>query len=340
MRSAVFARYASGLGALLIAVAGCGGGANSPGVATGIPPAQPPQKAQYKSYMLPQARSAKYLLYASSFYYGLVHVFDFRRRTDVGLIAGLNEPTGQCVDANGDVWIAQADGHEVVEYPRASLKQIRVVQTSARPFGCAVAPNGDLAVANFDEGSAPGNVEIFKNGSGTPATYTCGSFGYYPFSPGYDDKGNLFVEALESLGKDTVGLCMLAAGGETLHPVSTDLSFRQGGGAMWDGKYMTLGATGPDPVSRFSTTLYRVTISPSGGLTRVGTTLIRRARIPQPFILGAKNTPENMQQGTVLVGPDDYHVTRWKYPSGVKSSVPYVMVPNEVPFGESISISI
>ena len=87
----------------------------------------------------------------------------FERRTDVGLIAGLKRtyrPVRRC--QTGDVWIAQADGHEVVEYPRASLKQIRVVQTSARPFGCAVAPNGDLAVANFDEAARPVTSRFFK----------------------------------------------------------------------------------------------------------------------------------------------------------------------------------
>lgn len=341
MRNVGFARHAAGLATLLIAIAGCDGATNTtPRSQAGLPPAASAQKPQYTSYMFPQARNAKYLLYASSFYYGLVHVFDFRKRTEVGLIAGLTEPTGQCVDAQGDVWIALADPHEVVEYPRASLKQIRVVRTSARPFGCSVAPNGDLAVANFDEGSAPGNVEVFKNGSGTPATYTCGGFGYYPFSPGYDDEGNLFVEGLVSLGVTKVGVCVLPAGGNSLNPVSFAPPLHYGGSSMWDGEYMTIGDVYHDQSFRDSTILYRVSLSPSGGLTKIGATLIRRSNLRQAFILGTKNTPANEGQGSVVVGPDNYHITRWKYPSGVKSSVPYVMVPNEVPFGESISIGI
>jgi hypothetical protein len=46
----------------------------------------------------------------------------------------------------------------------------------------------------------------------------------------------------------------------------------------------------------------------------------------------------NDEEGTVVIGPDEYRITRWKYPTGVKSSVPYVMVPSEIPFGEAISI--
>ena len=327
-------------GALLAAVAGCAGSSGQIAGSSALPRALPASRGHSQSYMLPQARNAKYLLYVSSFYYGIVHVFDFRTRAVVGEINGFNEPTGQCVDAKGDIWIAEADGHQVVEYPRASLKQIRAVQTYARPFGCSVAPNGDLAVADFDEGSAPGDVEVFKNGSGKPVVYKCNGFGYYPNSPGYDDKGNLFVEGLVSLQQDQIGLCVLPAGGSSLNPVDAGIAFHEGGGAMWDGKYMTLADVFHDQNFRDSTAIYRVSTTASGGITWVGTTVLRDTRIPQPFILGTKNTPVNLQQGFVLVGPDNYHITRWKYPSGVKNSVPYVIEPNDVPFGESISIGI
>jgi hypothetical protein len=340
MRIFGFGRCTVGLGALLIVVVGCGGSSSRIQGLANLPPAASTDSGSFKSYMLPQARDAKYLLYVSSFFFGIVHVFDFRTRKEVGLIAGFNEPTGQCVDANGDIWIAQADGHEVVEYPRASLAQIRSVQTNARPFGCSVAPNGDLAVADFDEGSAPGDVEVFKGGAGAPTVYTCNGFGYYPNSPGYDDKGNLFVEGIVSLQQNTAGVCVLAAGGNSLNPESTDFQLHLGGSAMWDGRYMTLADINQGRSFRDSTLIYRVSISSSGSLTKVGTTKIPHSNMRQAFILGAKNTPINERQGTVVVGPDGYHITRWKYPSGVKNSVPYVLVPNEVPFGESISIKI
>jgi hypothetical protein len=337
MRIFSLARYAVGSATVLAILAACGAGT---GLESGVgsPAVQPANRSDIKSYMLPQARSAKYLLYASSFFFGAVHVFDLKKDVEVGTIAGFTEPTGQCVDAKGDVWIALADPYSVVEYPRASLREIRSLHTDGRPFGCSVAPNGDLAVANFDQrDGSPGNVDVFKNASGSPTKYTCSGLGYY-LSPGYDNNGNLFVEAWVSLGQTKVGVCMLPAGGNTLAPASINVALHYGGGAMWDGKYMTLTDRYDDPSFRYSTLIYRVTVSGSGGLTVVGKTLLLKSNISQPFLLGSKNTPVNQTEGPLLVGPDNYHVTEWSYPSGKKRGVPFVMVPSEVPFGESISI--
>jgi hypothetical protein len=333
-----FARYASGLGAALIALAGCGGAGSPPAGVPEAPSGTAPAKESFKSYMLPQARTAKRLLYVSSFYYGIVHVFDYETHAAVGLIAGLEEATGQCVDGKGDVWISLADPQEVVEYPRASLKQIRAVHTSARPFGCSVAPNGDLAVANFDEGSSPGSVQVFKPGSDSPATYTCSGFGYYPFSPGYDDENNLYVEAEVSLQETTVGLCELPAHGNALAPVTVNVPLHYGGSAMWDGTNMTISDVSQSQSYRDTSYIYRVAASPSGGLTVVGTTEFPNSNVKQPFIVGWKNTPLNRKTGGIVVAGSNNHIAKWTYPDGRRKGVPFKMVPAEVPFGQAVSI--
>ena len=337
MRVFNFGRYAVGLITAAFLFSACTAGGGQTAYNVGPPATTSIQKGSQQSYMLPRAQVAKQLLYVSSFYFGRVHVYDYHAQSEVGEITGLGQPTGQCVDAKGDVWISQADPHLVVEYPRASLRQIREVQTFARPFGCSVSPNGDLAVAEFDRGSAPGDVEVFKNGSGRGTMYACNGFSYYPNSPGYDDKGNLFVEGLESLQQNVTGVCLLPAGGNVLAPVNFGVALHDGGGAMWDGKYMTLADVELNG-GKATTTIYQVTINASRGLTVAGSTVLANSSLHQPFILGGKNTPVNVHQGHAVVGPDNYHVGEWTYPAGVKKGVPFEFYPREIPFGESISI--
>lgn len=340
MKDIRFARYASILGGVLVGLSGCGGAGSPPSLLPERPSMTAPAKESFKSYMLPQARTAKRLLYVSSFYYGIVHVFDYDTHASVGLIAGLQEATGQCVDGKGDVWISLADPQEVVEYPRASLKQIRVVHASARPFGCSVAPNGDLAVANFDEGSSPGNVQVFKPGSDSPATYTCSGFGYYPFSPGYDDKNNLYVEAEVSLQQTTVGLCELPAHGNVLAPVALNVPLRHGGSAMWNGTNMTISDVSRSQSYQDTSYIYAVAASPSGGLTVVGTATFPNSNFMQPFIVGRKNTPVNRKTGGIVLAAANHRIAKWTYPDGRREGAPFKMVPREVPFGQAVSIGL
>jgi hypothetical protein len=120
---------------------------------------------------------------------------------------------------------------------------------------------------------------------------------------------------------------------------------------MWDGKYLTL--TDQDYLGQGETAIYRVTENASGKLTAVGHTLLsdgcdgnNNAQVPQPFIVGMKNTPVNTTEGNTVVGPNilcgsngsgsvfDY----WKYPAGGNPTFS-LQPPPKQPVGESVSIA-
>jgi hypothetical protein len=69
------------------------------------------------------------------------------------------------------------------------------------PVSCAVDPTtGNLAVTNvLTTGSEAGNVETYKNASGTPTPLTCPGDVRYFFA-GFDGKGDLMVSGINSVG--------------------------------------------------------------------------------------------------------------------------------------------
>jgi hypothetical protein len=325
-----------------VLLSGCGGSQTAttnvvpPGVATAG------YAAQNGSWMLRYAKTLNKLVYVSEWPHGPVSVYDYQTGTLVGQLEGFNEPTGFCVDAAGDVWIAQADGQSVTEYAHGGSSPIKTLHTSGRAFGCSVSPNGDLAVANFDVGSAPGSIQVFKNASGSPKQYTCPGYGYYE-PPGYDGKGNLYVEVLASLRELAFGACRLPSGGSALQPVKVNVTINSGGSVMSDGKYITL--TEVNYKNTYTTAIYQTKESRSGDLTVVGTTVLvdglgRPAGGWQPFILGKRNTPDNTQQSHQVVGLSDSVVSYWSYPRGGRpaKSFPSAFFTTLSPFGEAVSI--
>lgn len=217
-----------GIGLAVVLLAGCGDQAVMTGTPQGLVRAD---AAPDVSWMSPEAERVHKLIYVSEFLEGTALVYDYQTGEREGKLTGFNEPTGQCVDAAGNVWIAQADGQSVTEFAHGGRTPLKTLSTSGRAFGCSVSPNGDLAVANFDVGSAPGSIQVFKKASGPPQQYTCPGYGYYS-PPGYDGKDNLYVAALVNLRTTVYGVCMLPAGGSALEPVKVSVTINDAGSVM------------------------------------------------------------------------------------------------------------
>lgn len=289
------------------------------------------------------------LLYVSDWYTDDVLVYNYNTGELLGAITGLNVPYGQCVNANGDVWIAELDGASVIEYPRGGTRPLKILITNGRPIGCAVASNGDLAVANLDTWNGSdyeaGNIQVFKKASRVAQQYECSnSFFYYP--PGYDNKGNLYVQTTTNAG--TNGVCELPSNARSLRSVNVNAHIYFGGSVMWDGRYITL--TDLEYSGGSTTAIYQAaetsTAAAYGNLEIVGATDLNDncrgdyVNIIQPFIVGNRNTPVNHTQGDTVVGGNlwcNARVDYWRYPSGGYPIKELFSAPQQ-PEGQSVSI--
>ncbi len=301
-----------------------------------------------KSWMLPEAKTIKRLLYISddgNSSAGQVLVYDYNSGDLVGTLSGFQRPWGQCVDSKGDVWIADLDADTVSEYAHGGITAIGSVRAIS-PGGCAISTNGDLAVTAQSR-SGPDELEIWKNARGEPSIYsnnTC----YELLTPAYDDRGNVLVEGgfAYSSSDERWDPCELLARSSQLAVATLDHSLGDGGGAVWDGRNIVLTLTR----SRGSTELLRIAIGRSGALRVVGKTKLAGddpacknfpSVVGLPFVVGDKNTPVNRTRGSAIVGADICPESRfgyWHYPSG---GAPFRALGSQPmqPSGSAVSIA-
>jgi len=246
-----------------------------------------------------------------------VDVFNYSNGKHVGTIAGFGLVDGMCVDAKGDVWITNFSNASVVEFAHGGVTPIQTLSAKPDPTGCSINPiNGDLAVGNF--GRSAGFVQVFKHANGNNQHLYVNTQCWGPAALGYDSKGNLFVEAYNP--SYVVVICELRFQGGKLQIDSFDQSIDLPDGAMWDGKYLML-ADQRDGDSY----LYRVKLPHEGVVKTVGVTTLTDQNcegtyVLGPFVVGAKNTPVNDVEGTIVVGDDlscnPTRVNYWAYPPG------------------------
>jgi hypothetical protein len=289
------------------------------------------------SWISPAAKDIRKLLYVAGAVTNTVYVYDYKTHDLVGELTGFDQPSGECVDSKGDIWITSYASTAVTEYahggktPLTTLTAAQTLQTS-----CSIDPaTGNLAVGMFN-----GVLQVWKNGRGTPKIYTsseCPEF----WSPGYDDKGNLFMEAA---GNGTaVWVCELPHGGSSLQHIPINWTISYGSGTMWDGKYMAF-ADQSFEGRGLQSGVYQAKLDLLGSLRLVGETAFPdpcgNSDVLAPFIVGRKNTPDNAQQGTVAIGSNNSCLTNvdfWKYPAGGDPT--YVLkAPDNVTYGTAVSI--
>jgi hypothetical protein len=142
------------------------------------------------------------------------------------------------------------------------------------PASCAVnKATNDLAVTNIESTSGgPGSVMVFKNSTGTPTTYTNPSL-YLYFFDGYDNKGNLFFDGMDS-SRVVSYFAELPAGSSNTQLITlSGATLTVAGMIQWYnvGNYIALGDQACGGVS--SACIYWITVSGSTG-TNLGTTTL------------------------------------------------------------------
>ncbi len=278
------------------------------------------------------------LLYVADDSTNDVYVYDYRSDEQVGQLTGFDGPFGMCVDAKGDVYVANFDAGTVAEYAHGGTTAINVYDSGGEPIGCAVDAAGDLAVTSFD----PGEVTVYTGGNPNDAsTYSNADCGFI-WSMGYDDKGNLV-----GIGESSSNyFCAVLAGSKSMQTLEADFTIAFAGGTMWDGKHFAF--ADQELGGQFQTGIIRAKLSGTT-LTKVGETALsddcysNYVDVVNPFIVGKKNTPVNHKQGTVVLGPNLWctdagttAVDYWHYPAG---ALPFKRLSAlEDPYGAAASI--
>jgi len=173
-----------------------------------------------------------------------VTVYSFFKRKLVAVLTDFTQPMGECVDANQNVYIADYGAHQIVEYAHGGSKPIKTIDDSPdSPYACSVDPTtGNLAVANNDGASQPGNIAIW-NGSGQRTTYTDATLFNFE-GCAYDDNGNLLVTNGYVQYPYQTYFAWLPKSGSKLIDITLFNLFgsKWGGveGIQWDGRYFVI----------------------------------------------------------------------------------------------------
>lgn len=309
-----------GLLVALLLLAGCGG---SMGSALTPPSSQGAGFGRHGSWMSPLASGKSKLLYVSAFNGSDVTVYDYPSGNQMGTLTGFSSPSGQCVDAKGDVYIANLDNGVVDEYAHGGTSPIKTFTTSGAAFGCSVDKAGDLAVTDFLGPSySAGSVTVFPEGSATGVVYSDPTDCYYIWNAGYDDKGNLVMIA-ENQGSEAVTFCAVLKGAKSLTTLTASgFTIYSPDSTMWDGKYIALGDQqlgGGLQSGMIEATLSGSTLTSHGQVLLGDTCDGGYSHVIQPFIVGHKNTPLNKKQSKVVVGGNQFcaaDLRFWHYPAG------------------------
>jgi hypothetical protein len=255
------------------------------------------------NWISPDKKKKSDLAYISDYGAGIVYFYDYtagKIGSEAGSISsGISGPQGLCSDKKGDVYIANTNDSNVLEYAHGSTTLKNTLSATGQyPVGCAVSKKGNLAVSNIESTSgADGNVLVFTKAKGTPASYTCSNLTRY-FFPAYDAKGNLYVDGETSGG--SFGLCELPKGSNTMENISVSSPPTFPGGVSWDGKYV-------DVNDQSSAKIDQYTIS--------GTTATLEGSVS---LSGASDVDQDTVFGGYVIGPDagDATVELWAYPAG------------------------
>jgi hypothetical protein len=186
-----------------LVLAGCSAGGSQPRFGPSAANAQPkaPISERHRdrrmSWIRPEASRSDLLYVSSNRSPAGVFVFSYPQLQLVGTLTGFHSPQGLCVDARGDVWVTDPGNQEIYEYAHGGTSPIATLSEQYyHPTECSVDPTtGTLAVVNGPTNGAPINVAIYGGVHRTPTYYAYYGVSKYYYC-GYDNQGNLFVDAI------------------------------------------------------------------------------------------------------------------------------------------------
>jgi hypothetical protein len=265
---------------------------------------------------------------------GVVNVYRYWQHTLAGVLTNFKQPEGECVDAAGNVYIADYGAKKVFEYAHGGSSPIKTIDTSPyAPYACAVnLANGDLAVANYFSYHQRGNIAIYRHAKGKAVIYNA-SFVLGFRSVAYDGKGNLLATNGNGFSSSSYGSTFAYLPKNAVKLIYMPFCYNSScggywitvGGIQWDGKYWVFDA---------SSALFRWTISNNksqfvDAITLNGTYLGELG----PFWL-YRASPKASPTQVVGSSSSGSHgaVFYWKYPAG-GNPIASVTKGLDAPFG-------
>lgn len=229
--------------AAVLILAACNAGSQPANLAnvriSGIDAAQSapsPSANKIKTWISPEARAARRVLFVSDLGSKSVEIFKLPSLKLVGQLSGFNFPEGECSDKRGNIWVTDEYAQQLDELSHAGSIIKTLSDPTGYPVSCAIDPNsGDLAVTNkVDLNSAAGGIEIYAGASGHP-TEVRNPNQYLYYFDGYDDAGNIFVDGLAGSGPPGVFILSECLAG---HSTCSTVKVRHGsivfpGMAVW-----------------------------------------------------------------------------------------------------------
>ena len=191
--------------------------------------------------------SNRSLMYVSNWGSNTVTVYTYhnaKRLAQVGTLTGFASPTQPCVDKARNVYIPQYARKQIVVYAHGGTSPIAhlMLHSPGRPHptGCSVdLKNGNVAIANFKNGSKAGDVNVFAPGRRKPTRYKVANVAFPEFV-GYDKQGNLFADGLDASG--VFALAELPKGSKNFSPLTVSGGpIYSPGEVLWGGTHLLVG---------------------------------------------------------------------------------------------------
>lgn len=258
------------------------------------------------------------LLYVSDLFDDVVWVYSYPRVRLVGELS-ITTPTGMCADAKGDVWIPNADGHQIFEYAHGGTAPIGMHTLPFEvTYACAInAINGDLAVVNYclqnagyvctDRGGA-GSIMIYKKSKRLPERYRDFPHIFTMYFGAYDAAGNLFVDGVSDA--DAFSLAELPHGADKMKNLTVDRTIYYPGGVQWDGTHLDVGDQ--QAGDKLTSSIHQIQVT-GNQASVVSTTILGGSFQVGGFWL----------DGASVIGADfrarSSDVRVWEYPTGGKT---------------------
>jgi hypothetical protein len=267
------------------------------------------------------------LLYVSDPPAGDVYMVTLPSGRLAGKLTGLSDPSGDCADQHGNVFVDNTGDNQVRAYAHGAKSAFRVLNDAGwEPNGCTVdATTGNLAVCN-----AEGSIAIYFNAKGAAHYYQYSGVDSFWYCA-YDDHGNLFADTVRygsEGGSDNPVFLELPNGRGKLQPISLSpaITGNVSPPLFWDGKHLAIAST-------TSGVIYQYQISGSTG-ARVGIVKLDDAgEVFGPFWISPNGSAQMLYAPVVKDSIESVGV--YRYPAGGKRLQNIYDAP--IPFAAAVS---